>query len=49
MDDLLIYSIKTYNLIDFDDFREFSLELAEFKTGTETRLIKIWYKIQSPV
>jgi len=47
MDDLLIYSINTHNLIDFDDFRGFSPELAEFKTGTETRLIRILCTKQS--
>jgi hypothetical protein len=36
MDDLLIYSINTYNLIDFDEFTKFSQEPAESKTENET-------------
>jgi len=35
MDDLLIYSINTYNLIDFDEFRDFSQKLAECKAENE--------------
>jgi len=36
MDDLLINSINTYNLIDFDEFRDLSQELAECKPENET-------------
>jgi hypothetical protein len=47
MDDLLIYSINTYKLIDFDKFLKFSLELAECKSRTKTRLIRILCMKQS--